>query len=146
MTYAQLLSRYRDKHGTLVEPPQGFDSLHEDLWLAYSIGIKRGYYSVGTYARKPGDHSWGDRNGQPGVALAFDLRRKGWVGRFGWRFANAKKLARFYWANHKALNLNYVIVGRQIISRQYPTWRPYTRDSSHDWHIHVSGSEPDDSL
>jgi len=28
MTYAQLLARYRRKHGKLVKPRQGFDSLH----------------------------------------------------------------------------------------------------------------------
>lgn len=130
-TYAALLAQYREKHGKLVEPPQGFHSLHEDLWLAFSLGIRRGYYSVGTYANKPGDHGYWP-------ARAFDLRRKGWLGRFGWGFRNAQKLAQFYWDNHEALNLDYVIVGRKIISRAHPYWRPYTRDPSHDWHIHVS--------
>lgn len=115
------------------------DSLHPSLWLAFSSVVARGYYDVGTYANKPGDHSWGDRNGKPGVALAFDMRRKGWVGMFGWGWLNARRTAQWLWDNHVALNLNYVIVGRKIISREHPTWRPYTRDTSHDWHIHVSG-------
>lgn len=140
MTYNQLLAQYRAKHGGLVKPRQGFNSLHPNLRLAYSLTARRGYYDVGTYARKPGDHSWGDRNGQPGVALAFDMRRKGWLGRFGWGYRNARKTARFLWANHEALNINYVIVGRELISREKPYWHPLTTgDTSHDWHLHVSG-------
>ena len=142
MTYQQLLAQYKAKHGKLVEPRQGFDSLNDSLWLASSLGIMRGYYDVGTYANKPGDHSWGDRNGKPGVALAFDIRRKGWLGRFGWGYRNARKLARFYWEHHEALNINYVIVGRELISRSRPYWHPLTTgDTSHDWHLHVSGSD-----
>jgi hypothetical protein len=137
--YAKLLAQYKAKHGALVRPVQGWHSLNSRLWLAYSSGIKRGYYDVGTYANKKGDHSWGDRNGQPGQALAFDIRRKGWLGRFGWGFTNAKRLAQWYWDNRVALNIDYVIVGRKIISRENPVWHDYTRDTSHDWHIHVSG-------
>lgn len=140
MTYAQLLAQYKAKHGALVRPNQGWASLHANLWLAYSSVIKRGYYDVGTYAKKPGDHSWGDRNGHFGQALAFDMRRKGWLGRFGWGFTNAQKTAQWLWDNHLALNVDYVIVGRQIISREKPFWHPLTTgDTSHDWHIHVSG-------
>lgn len=139
-TYDQLLRQYLKKHQKLVQPRQGWDSLRDTLWLAYSMGIKRGYYDVGTYARKPGDHSWGDRHGHPGMALAFDIRRKGWLGRFGWGYANARKLAQFYWDNHAALSIDYVIVGREVISRARPYWHPLTTgDTSHDWHIHVSG-------
>lgn len=139
-TYATLLAQYRQKHGKLVEPVQGWDSLHSNLWLAYSSVIKRGYYDVGTYANKPGDHSWGDRHSRPGTALAFDMRRQGWLGRFGWGFLNAKKTAQWLWDNHEALHINYVIVGRQLISREKPYWHPLTTgDTSHDWHIHVSG-------
>lgn len=139
-TYQQLLAQYRAKHGNFKKPTQGFDSLHHNLWLAFSEVAVRGYYDVGTYARKPGDHSWGDRNGQPGVALAFDMRRKGWLGRFGWQFRNAQKTAQWLWDNHEALNVDYVIVGRKLISRQRPYWHPLeTGDTSHDWHIHVSG-------
>lgn len=135
MTYPQLLEAYRAKHGKLVEPRQGWDSLHASLHLAYSMGIARSFYDVGTYAAKPGDHGmW--------PARAFDLRRKGWVGRFGYGWVAAQLLARHYWKHHVALNLDYVIVGRKIISRRHPTWRPYTRDSSHDWHLHVSGWWP----
>lgn len=133
MTYRQLLNRYLDKHTRLVEPNQGFDSLAETLWLAYSMGRNRSFTDLGTYAKKPGDHGvW--------PAKAFDLGRKGWRGRFGFGWLAARRLARLYWQHHEALNINYVIVGRQVISRSRPYWHPLTTgDTSHDWHIHVSG-------
>ena len=142
MSYRQLLSNYRKKHGGFVEPRQGWTSLDESLWLAYSMGRKRGYYDVGTYANKPGDHSWGDRSGKPGTAMAFDLRRKGWVGRWGWGWWNARRLSAFYVRNADALNIEYVIRGRKYASRRTGfRWVPLTTgDTSHDWHIHVSGS------
>ena len=131
--YALLLRHYKRKHLALVKPNQGWASLHQDLWLAYSIGRKRGYYDVGTYANKPGDHGF-----YP--AWAFDLRRKGWRGWFGWGRKNAQKLAAFYWENYLALNIEYVIVGTSLISRKKPYWHPLrTGDKSHEYHVHVSG-------
>jgi len=144
-TYGSLQAQYRARHGKLVQPRQGWNSLHPDLWLAYSMGRKRGYDDVGTYANKPGDHSWGDRHGEPGMALAFDLRRPGWNGRYGWGWLNARRLARFYVKHAYALNLNYVICGRKYASRRTGfRWVPLTTgDTSHDWHLHVSGADPD---
>jgi hypothetical protein len=138
----QLRDIYKKKHGALVRPRQGWESLASALWLAYSMGIKRGYYDVGTYVNKPGDHGGTDTSRHP-PAWAFDLRRKGWRGWFGWGRRNAQKLADFYWDNHKALDIEYVIVGRSIISREKPYWHPLTTgDTSHEWHIHVSGHWP----
>lgn len=137
MTYGELRLRYLKKHRALVEPKQGFESLDAGLWLAYSMGRKRGFTDLGTHAKKPGDHGFWP-------AWAFDLGRPGWRGRFGFGWVAARLLARHYWRHHRALNINYVIVGRKIISRKHPTWRPYTRDTSHDWHIHVSGWHPED--
>jgi hypothetical protein len=148
-TYGQLLTRYRARYGKLVIPKQGASSLHPSLGLAYSMSIKRSFYDVGTYARKPGDHSWGDRNGRPGMALAFDIRRRYWLGRFGWAWRYAKKWAQYLWDNHEALNIEYVIIGSQVISRSKPYWHPLSNqsDTSHYWHIHVSGSGwPDEDL
>lgn len=135
MGYKQLLNAYREKHGyRFKEPRQGLNSLHPTLHLAFSLGIARGYYDVGTYANKPGDHG-------KYPAWAFDLRRKGWVAWIGWGRRNAQKLANFYWENHEALNINYVIVGDEVISRSKPYWHPLTTgDTSHRWHIHVSGT------
>jgi len=133
MTYAQLLARYRRKHGKLIEPRQGFVSLHEDLWLAYSMGRVRGFTDLGTYVDKPGDHgfipSW-----------AFDLGREDRFLSKGWGYLKARRLAKLYVREHKALNIENVILGRRLWSREKPYWHPLrTGDTSHDFHIHVSG-------
>jgi hypothetical protein len=127
-SYTTLLNNYRAKHGKLVQPV----SLHPSLHLAFSMGLARSFYSVGTYADKPLDHGYWP-------ASAFDLRRKGWVGTWGFGFLAANKLAKLYWEHHEALGIKYIIVGRKIISVANPTWRRYDSDRSHDWHIHVSG-------
>ena len=136
MSYQQLLTRYREKHRRLVEPKQGFESLDGSLWLAYSIGRKRGFTDLGTYANKPGDHGY-----YP--AFAFDLGREDRFLFKGWGYLKARRLAKLYWEHHEALHIEYVILGRRIISRQRPYWHPLTTgDTSHDFHIHVSGVHP----
>jgi hypothetical protein len=137
MTYAQLLARYREKHGRLVEPRQGFDSLHSSLWLAYSMGRKRGFTDLGTYVDKPGDHGWLDGLR---MARAFDIGRHNRFFNKGWNYLVARNLAKLYWEHHVPLQIDYVILGDKIISRNHPTWRYYGPDRSHFFHIHVSGS------
>jgi len=133
VTYQELFRRYKKKHGNLVEPKQGFESLHHELWLAYAMGRKRGFTDLGTYANKPGDHGY-----RP--AYAFDLGRKDRFLFKGWGYIKARRLARLYVRHHRPLGINYVILGRRIRSRQYPYWHPLvTGDTSHDFHIHVSG-------
>ena len=128
-----LRQRYRRKHGDFVEPKQGFSSLHPSLHLAYSIGRVRGFTDLGTYANKPGDH--GKR-----PARAFDLGREDRFLFKGWGYLKARKLAKLYVDNYKELNINYVILGRRLWSRSRPYWHPLTTgDTSHDFHIHVSG-------
>ena len=137
MTYGELLHRYKRKHKRLVEPRQGFDSLDDSLWLAYSIGRKRGFTDLGTYVNKPGDHGVGP------PCFAFDLGREDRFLFKGWGYLKARRLALLYWKHHKALNIEYVILGRQLISRSRPYWHPLTTgDTSHDFHIHVSGHRP----
>lgn len=138
MTYAELFARYRKKHKRLVEPVQGFDSLHDSLWLAYSMGRKRGFTDLGTYVNKPLDHGGKpSRRGPP--AWAFDLGRKDRFMFKGWDYLKARSLVRLYVKEHKALNIEYVILGHKIWSRGQG-WR-YFPDSggSHSFHIHVSG-------
>lgn len=133
-SYATLRFRYVQKHGAFVEPNQGWDSLHEDLWLAYSIGRRRGFTDLGTYAAKPGDHGYWP-------AWAFDLGRRNRFFNLGWGYVTARRLARLYVKHHLALNVEYVILGRRVWSRTRPYWHPLTTgDTSHDWHIHVSGA------
>lgn len=132
MTYGELLRRYTKKHGKLVEPRQGFQSLDSSLWLAYSMGRKRGFTDLGTYAAKPGDHGYWP-------AHAFDLGRSNRFFNKGWNYLVARRLAKLYVKHHRALNVNYVILGDRIWSRQYPYWHHYGRDRTHFFHIHVSG-------
>jgi hypothetical protein len=132
VTRAELLARYRKKHGKLVEPCQGFGSLDPSLHLAYSLGRVRGYTDLGTYVAKPGDHGIGP------PCFAFDLGRKDRFRFLGWDYLTARRLARFYVRHHLALNIEYVILGRRIWSRERG-WHAYTRDDSHQFHIHVSG-------
>lgn len=127
----KLLEEYLRVHKKLHRPK----SLHPSLHLAYSIGVARSFYSVGTYADKPLDHGY-----YP--SRAFDLRRKGWVGMWGFGWVTALRLARHYWKHHKELDIDYVIIGRMIISRRNPKWRYYGPDRSHEWHVHVSGWWP----
>lgn len=134
MTYRDLLQRYRRKHGHLVKPNQGWDSLDKSLWLAYSIGRKRAFTDLGTYVNKAGDHGIGP------PCFAFDLGR---VNRFynkGWNYLVARRLALFYVKEHESLGINYVILGQRIWSRERPYWHALTTgDTSHSFHIHVSG-------
>lgn len=131
MSYRDLLIRYKRKHGNFVEPVQGFHSLDESLWLAYSMGRRRGFTDLGTYANKPGDHGrW--------PALAFDLGRRDRFRFLGWNYLIARRFVKLLVKHHQALNVNYVILGDRIWSRSRG-WHRYTRDRSHDFHIHCSG-------
>jgi hypothetical protein len=142
-TYPELLARYRRKHGDFVEPTQGFASLHQSLWLAYSMGRHRGFTDLGTYnpasrlpSGAPSDHA-------VYPARAFDLGRKDRFLFRGWYYLKARRLAKLYWRHHQALAIEYVILGHRIISRRHPTWRYYADpDGSHSFHIHVSGHWP----
>lgn len=138
MTHSALLARYLKKHKALVEPRQGFDSLCEELWLAYSMGRRRGFTDLGTYVNKPLDHGglpWARRR----PAWAFDLGRedklfwwRAWGQLMAWRYV------RLLVKHHKALNVEYVIYRDRIWSRKRG-WHYYGPDTSHFWHIHVSG-------
>ena len=143
MIYRDLLAGYKAKHGKLVEPRQGWDSLHRSLWLAYSMGRVRHFTDLGTYVSKPGDHGIGP------PCYAFDLGRDDRFLFKGWGYLRARRLAKLYVAEHKALKINYVILGNRIWGPikpkdpndpPQPFWHPLTTgDTSHAFHIHVSG-------
>lgn len=150
MTYQQLLKRYKKKHKQLKQPRQGWDSLHPSLHLAYSMGIVRKFTDLGTYVNKSGDHGWDDRNR---MAAAFDLGRKDRFLFRGWNYLKARRLVKLYVKHHKALGIEYVILGMRIWSRSWLNakkkpkawsvelgWHEYQGDTSHMFHIHVSGS------
>ena len=136
---AELLTRYRRRHGALIEPRQGFGSLDESLHLAYSIGRVRSFTDLGTYVAKALDHG-GHPNPPPHPpAYAFDLGREDRFLFRGWGYLKARRLAKLYWRHHLALDIEYVILGRKQISRERPSWHPFTRDTSHLFHKPVSG-------
>lgn len=137
-SYGELLARYRLRHGKLVEPTQGFDSLAPSLWLAYSMGRKRGFTDLGTYnpnsklpSGAPSDHAL-----RP--AQAFDIGRNNRFFNRGWNYLVARRLFNLYVKNARALNIEYVILGDRIWSRERGL-HSYGPDRSHFWHIHVSG-------
>lgn len=144
MTYGQLWARYKKRHGGLVQPRQGWSSLVEDLWLAYSIGRARGFTDLGTYVAKPLDHGgWPNPPPHP-PAYAFDLGREDRFLFRGWGYLKARRLAKLYVEHHRPLGINYVILGNRIWSREHPYWHHYEdKDHSHSFHIHVSGIHPD---
>lgn len=130
-----LLNEYRDERKPpkqpLVEPHQGFGSLHESLWEAYSIGRRMGLTDLGTYnpdSRLPGggksDHAF-----LP--AFAFDL---GFAPATGYEHPVAR---RFFRQMINRPEVNYVIVGNKIWSRELGE-HPYTQ-GGHEAHVHVSG-------
>jgi hypothetical protein len=136
-SYATLLNRYLRKHGNLVQPRQGWGSLHSSLHLAYSMARVRKFTDLGTYVNKPLDHGWRD---DIRMARAFDLGREDkrfWQRQYGqlmtWRYV------RLLVKNHVALGIDYVIYRDKIWSRNRG-WHRYGPDRSHFWHIHVSGS------
>jgi len=141
-TRAELMAAYKEKHGPLVKPRQGFDSLAPVLWLAYSMGIQRGFTDLGTYVAKALDHGGTDTHRGP-PAWAFDLGRKNRFLFRGWDYLVARRFARFLWENHRALGIEYVILGNKIASREKGDWHPFLDSSgSHSFHIHVSGHWP----
>jgi hypothetical protein len=110
MTRKELFAEYKKKHGKLKVPKQGFASLDERLWLPYSMAIARGFTDLGTYANKAGDHGyWPSR--------AFDVGRKNRFFNKGWNYLVARRLAKLYVEHHKALDIDYVILGDKIWSR-----------------------------
>lgn len=142
LTRAQLLAQYRAKHGALKKPRQGWDSLAKILWLPYSMGIARGFTDLGTYVAKALDHGGTDTHRGP-PAWAFDLGRKNRFLFKGWDYLVARRFAKLLWANHRALGIEYIILGNKIISRKHPSWQPFAdAGGTHSFHIHVSGHWP----
>lgn len=131
---------YRWKRKLNVEPRQGFDSLDESMWEAYTIGRRRGFTDLGTYANKSGSHGY-----RP--AVAFDLGDPLRFKFLGWGYLKARNLAKFYAKNGKRLGLEYVLLGHKMLHRENG-WKPVwfaDSDGSHKFHIHVDGLGPDDT-
>lgn len=127
----QLLDEYAESiEPKLVEPKQGWGSLHRSLWPAYSIGRRAGFSDLGTYnslsrlpSGRPSDHA-------VYPAMAFDL---GIDPDTGWN--NIK--ARYYVQKIvRLVEVEYVILGNRIwVNRGWGTYR----FGGHLNHVHVSG-------
>lgn len=116
----------------LVEPKQGFESLHRSLWQAFSEGRRRGLTDLGTYnpesqlpSGAPSDHA-------VYPAYAFDL---GIDPDTGW--ANLKARAYAIWTAGRP-EVEYVILGNRIWTSRTKFWGSYY-NGGHMNHVHVSG-------
>lgn len=128
-----LIDAYNDRAAApqLVEPLQGWESLHKSLWQAYSTGRLMGLTDLGTYnpastlpGGGPSDHS-------VYPAYAFDL---GCTPQTGQRNPTAKS---FFQKMVGRPEVEYVILGDLIWSRSRGL-HSYTA-GGHDNHVHVSG-------
>lgn len=127
----QLLNEYLEATAPkLVEPVQGFASLHPSLWKAYSRGRRLGFTDLGTYnaasrlpSGSPSDHA-------VYPAVAFDL---GISPATGW---NNLKARAFFMTLRLDPNVEYAILGDRIWSRG--SIHSYG-GGGHVNHIHVSG-------
>ncbi len=129
-----LLEEYADSlKPKLVEPKQGWSSLHPSLWKAYSKGRRRGFHDLGTYNPASRLPSGGKSDHAYYPAYAFDL---GIDPDTGWNHLKARAYClelRLYRA------VRYWILGDKIWSRGQ--LRAY-RSGGHLNHIHVSGRSP----
>lgn len=116
----------------LIEPVQGWNSLHKSLWELFSIGRGMDLSDLGTYnpsstlpSGAPSDHAvW--------PAYAFDLGVDPDTG-----YANPVGRAFFNIAMHRP-EVEYVILGDKICSRSRGL-HAYS-GGGHQNHVHVSGN------
>ena len=133
-----LLERHARLHPPkpkLVEPKQGWSSLHRSLWEPYSIGRNMGLNDLGTYnpaSTLPNSGGPSDHAVRP--AMAFDLGFSPATG-FGHPVAY-----RFFVKMIEHPAVEYVILGDRIWSapRRSEGIRRYTA-GGHSSHVHVSG-------
>lgn len=127
----------------LVKPWQGFGSLTDDLWRAYTVGRLLGLTDLGTFNRKsvlpkskrPSDHATSRLDGRIGEpACAFDL---GFTPAVGYDHPAARK---FFHLMVGRPEISYVICGDRIWSadRADEGVRHYAY-GGHEGHVHTSG-------
>lgn len=121
----------------LVEPHQGFNSLHESLWQAYSLGRRMGLndgpgLASGTYNAASTLPSGAKSDHAYNPAWAFDLD----IGPdTGWQNLPARA---FFEAMVSRSEVEYVILGNKIWSRSLGL-HAYS-GGGHENHVHVSGN------
>jgi len=117
----------------LIEPRQGWDSLHSSLHDIYSVGRRMGLFDLGTWnpdSTLPSGNA-SDHSVYP--AYAFDL---GFDPDLGWEHDIAR--AYFYIAM-KRPQVEYVILGNRIGDRRTQMVNYYGY-GAHNNHVHVSGN------
>lgn len=116
----------------LIEPNQGWHSLHSSLWRAYSEGRHRGLLDYGTY--NPASRLPSGRLSDHAVlpAYAFDL---GFTPTTGWN--NLKARAYAIWTAGRP-EVEYTILGNRIWRGRFRVWGAYY-NGGHLNHVHVSG-------
>lgn len=133
ITCWQLFDEYEHANQPLIQPVQGFRSLHESLWRIYSIGRNMGLHDLGTYnpdSRLPGG-GLSDHAVYP--AMAFDLGVDPDLG-----FAHPAGRAFFDLCMSRP-EVEYVILGDRIGIRATGIVKPYSA-GGHMNHAHVSGN------
>lgn len=128
----EVAAKPKPQQPKLVEPKQGWNSLHHELWDEYSIGRNMGMSDLGTYnpasrlpSGAPSDHS-------VYPAWAFDLGispQNGFDNPTGRKFFNLMV---------GRPGIHYVILGDKIWSTDKGL-HAYT-DGGHENHVHTSGA------
>jgi hypothetical protein len=137
--YMDMYARYmyrtyrppKPKPPPLIEPNQGFRSLHSSLWEAFSLGRRMGLSDLGTYNPSSTLPSGAKSDHAVWPAYAFDLGVDPDNG-----FQNPTGRA-FFEAMVGRPEVEYVILGNRIWSRSLGL-HAYGA-GGHDNHVHVSG-------
>lgn len=129
---AQFMADWKPPPPPLIEPKQGFGSLHSSLHEPYSIGRRMGLFDLGTYnpasklpSGRPSDHA-------VLPAMAFDL---GFDPDIGFDHDSARSF--FYAMAAQPKVVEYVILGSRIWVAGAGTHAYYS--GGHENHAHVSG-------
>ena len=131
VTARDQLDQYRESlKPKLVEPLQGFESLHESLWEAYSIGRRMGLTDLGTFNPDSRLPSGARSDHAVFPAYAFDL---GIDPDTGWNYLKARAYVQRVAGRPE---IEYVILGSKIWTRR--GWGSYYAGGHYN-HAHVSG-------
>lgn len=130
---AEMMAEWKPPPPPLVEPIQGFDSLHQSLWSIYSLGRNMHLFDLGTWNPNSTLPSGAKSDHAVYPAYAFDL---GFDPDIGWKHDVARS---FFYACLHRLEVEYVILGDRIGFRRTGTVQTY--GSGGHWnHVHVSGN------
>lgn len=135
------LKRWRPAPPPLIEPKQGFDSLHLSMHRVYTMGISLGFIDLGTYNPRSilgsgnlSDHAssvdCATSPSRPAKAIDFGIDPD-----TGWENLRARA---FVLATYELPELEYAILGDKICFREGGI-KPYTA-GGHLNHIHMSGN------